>query len=247
MTIKEYFKDWLKVIDRTELIRVTQWISKQNPNELCPSPQDIFRAFTLCSFKDCKVVLIGQDPYPQKGVATGILFGNKANIPEDKLSPSLEVIKEAAINYEIPHQGIQFDNTLESWAKQGILMINSALTCKVNDIGSHTLVWRPFISKLLHNMSTAESGIIYVLFGKQAQSFKSHIIGNNNIIEIEHPSYFARTNTSMPSSLFTDINKLLKDKYGTTITWYQELYNINNKEYEEEKSYCDDFYWPSSL
>lgn len=184
MTINEYFRDWMRVIDKAELIRVTNWINKQNINTLCPSITNIFKAFTMCSFRDCKVVLLFQDPYPQKGVSTGIAIGNSANTPEDKLSPSLNVIKEAVIDYTIPHNYIEFDNTLESWAKQGILIINSALTCKMNEVGSHVLIWRQFIINLLKNMSKESTGIIYVLFGKQAQSFKSYINNKyNDIIE----------------------------------------------------------------
>lgn len=248
MTIEEYFGDWMRVIDKPELVRVSTWLSKQNPATLCPSHANVFKAFTLCSQRDCKVVFLGQDPYPQKGVATGILFGNSKDTPEDKLSPSLEVIKEASVNYEIPHQELEFDNTLESWAKQGILMINSALTCKMNDVGSHTLNWRQFIIKLLRNMSIRESGIIYVLFGRQAQSFKSYIDAKyNDIIEIEHPSYFARTKTKMPYSIFTDINKILKARYGTEITWYKDYNNINKNNYEQEENFSDDFFWPCPL
>lgn len=248
MTIEEYFGDWMRVIDKPELVRVSTWLSKQNPATLCPSHANVFRAFTLCSLRDCKVVFVGQDPYPQKGVATGILFGNSKDTPEDKLSPSLDVIKEASVNYEIPHQELEFDNTLESWAKQGILMINSALTCKMNEVGSHALNWRQFIIKLLQNMSTRESGIIYVLFGRQAQSFKQYIDAkNNDIIEIEHPSYFARTKTKMPYSVFTDINKILKAKYGTEIAWYKDYNNINRNNYETEENFSDDFFWPCSL
>lgn len=95
MTIEEYFGDWMRVIDKPELMRVTNWLGKQNPATLCPSMANVFKAFTMCSFRDCKVVFLGQDPYPQKGVATGILFGNGEDTPEDKLSPSLDVIKEA--------------------------------------------------------------------------------------------------------------------------------------------------------
>lgn len=247
MTIEEYFGDWMRVIDKPELLRVSAWLSKQNPATLCPSHNNVFRAFTLCSLRDCKVVFLGQDPYPQKGVATGILFGNSKDTSEDKLSPSLDVIKEASVNYEIPHQELEFDNTLESWAKQGILMINSALTCKINEVGSHALNWRQFIIKLLQNMSAKKSGIIYVLFGRQAQSFKQYIDTRyNDIIEIEHPSYFARTKTKMPYSIFTDINKILKEKYGTEIIWYKD-YNTKRKSYEQEETFSDDFFWPCAL
>lgn len=251
MTIDEYFGDWMRVIDRSELLRITAWLQKQNPNTLCPSHMNVFKAFTLCSYRNCKVVFIGQDPYPQKGVATGVLFGNNPNTPEDKLSPSLDIVKEAAINYEIPHYGLVFDNSLESWAEQGILMINSALTCKMNEIGSHSLTWRPFVSKLLKNMSYHDSGMIYVLFGRQAQSFKPYINAQyNDIIEIEHPAYFARTNTKMPYSVFTDINKLLKGRYNTQIEWYQELTTNNTEENGKEREIdCDgdDYFWSCPL
>ena len=223
MTIEEYFGDWMKVLDKTEAMKIMGWLRTVNPSTLCPALPNVFRAFKLCPYNKCRVVFIGQDPYPQKGVATGVLFGNSKNTPEDKLSPSLQVVKESAINYEIPHNPLVFDNTLESWAKQGILMINSALTCEVNRVGSHVNEWRPFVSKLLKNLSTRETGIIYVLFGKQAQTLKPYIDDRyNDIIEVEHPAFFARTNQIMPYSVFTRVNDLLYGRYGEKIEWYKE-------------------------
>lgn len=222
MTAEEYFGDWMKVIDKQELLSIMRWLSSVDKNTLCPAYPNIFKAFKLCPFKDCKVIMLGMDPYPQPGVAQGILFGNKASTPEDQLSPSLQVVKESVINYEIPHNIIEFDNTLESWCKQGILMINSALTCYVNATGSHTAIWRPFISKLIHNISLSDNGLVFVLFGKQAQSFKQFIVGHQCIIEVEHPAYFARKNEIMPYSVFTDINKFLKNQYNEQIEFYKE-------------------------
>lgn len=223
MTPAEFFGDWLRVIDMNELQRVLGELDKVNPELLCPKPSNVFRAFKLCPYRETRVVFLGQDPYPQQGIATGVLFGNKEGTPDDKLSPSLEVIKECCINYEIPHGPIEFDVTLESWAKQGILMINSALTCRVNQIGSHTMLWRKFISTLLKNMSDRDTGMIYVLFGKQAQTFEPYINHKyNDVIKVEHPAYFARNNKIMPYSVFTDVNKLLMGRYGETIQWYTE-------------------------
>jgi uracil-DNA glycosylase len=231
MTIEEYFGDWMKVLDRAETMKIMGWLKTVNPNILCPALPNIFRAFKLCTYADCRIVFIGQDPYPQKDVATGILFGNNAETPEDKLSPSLEVIKESVINYEVPHNPIIFDNTLESWAKQGVLMINSALTCELNRIGSHVNVWRPFVSKLIKNLSIKETDIIYVLFGKQAQTLKPYIDDkHNDIIEIEHPAYYARTNKIMPHNLFTKINNLLYNKYREKINWYEEEFYDNQSD-----------------
>jgi uracil-DNA glycosylase len=222
MTIEEYFGDWMKVIDKQEAIKIMKWLKTVNPSSICPSIREVFKAFELCPYTNCKAVFIGQDPYPQKCVATGILFGNRIEVSDSKLSPSLEVIKEAVIDYEIPHGPIYFDNTLETWAKQGILMINSALTCELNKVGSHVMIWRPFISKLLQNYSVINPGTIYVLFGKTAQTFKPYI-SNGYIIEVEHPAYFARTGKEMPVEVFQEVNKQLKFKYNTTIEWYKEI------------------------
>lgn len=218
MLAKDYFGDWIKVIDKAELINVLNWLKTVDKSTLCPSPNNIFKAFKLCPYNECKIVMLSQDPYPQPGVATGILFGNSSNTPDDKLSPSLEIIKEAAINYTIPHNTIEFDNTLESWAKQGILMLNSALTCNVNQVGIHMYVWRPFIAKLLQNLSMKNPGLLYVLFGSQAQSFRAYI--KDYKIEIQHPAYFARINKPMPSSVFIDINKFIEAQYGERIKFY---------------------------
>lgn len=227
MTIEEYFGDWMRVIDKPEAMKIMGWLKRVNPNTLCPALPNVFRAFKLCSLKDCRVVMIGMDPYPDKFMgkprATGILFGNNKDVPEDKLSPSLQVVKESAINFEIPHNIITFDQTLESWAKQGILMINSALTCELNKVGSHVNQWRPFVSKLLKNLSEKETGVVYILFGRQAQTLKPYINERyNDIIEIEHPAYFARSNKIMPYSVFRQMNDILYGRYGERITLFNE-------------------------
>jgi len=222
--IASIFNDWLRVIDTSVLFKTLEQIK---PEAICPQKDDVFKAFTLCPLKDCKVVFLGQDPYPQKGVATGILFGNSLSTDEENLSPSLQIIKDAAIDYTKPHNyPIEFDNSLESWAKQGILMLNSALTVEVNKIGSHTSLWRPFISKFIETFSAYQPGILYVLFGQQAQTFIPYIKKcGNHILKENHPAYYARTHTRMPSELFREINRYLKGQYNEEIVWYNELNN----------------------
>ena len=112
MTIEELVTNWGKVININLLV---QTLNKIPVDKICPVKEDVFKAFQLCSLKDCKVVFLGQDPYPQKGVATGVLFGNKEGTKDKDLSPSLQIIKEAAIDYTIPHNyPIDFDITLET-------------------------------------------------------------------------------------------------------------------------------------
>ena len=161
-------------------------------------------------------------PYPQKGVATGILFGNDASTNENDWSPSLKIVRDSVIDLRRPHNLITFDPTLESLAKQGILMINSALTVEMNKVGSHTMMWRQFISKLLFLMSEYDAGMIYVLFGGTARTVKPYIGKYNDVIEIEHPAYFARINQDMTSDIFYEINRLLKDRCNYQINWYKE-------------------------
>lgn len=223
MTIDEYFGDWMKVLDRKETVKIMNWLKTTDSSTLCPSIKNVFKAFKLCSYNECKVIFVGQDPFPQKGVAQGILFGNSSNTPEDKLSPSLKVVKESVINFDIPHNLITFDPTLESWAKQGILMLNSALTTEVGKVGIHTLKWRPFIGSFLKNMSEKNTGIIYVFFGSQAKSLNTYINNNNNYkLFIEHPAYYARLNKRMPSDIWYTVQKLVYNIYGTSIEWYKE-------------------------
>lgn len=222
MTIDEYFGDWMKVLDRNETMKIMGWLRSINQSTLCPSIKDVFKVFKLCPYNNCRVVFIGQDPYPQRGVAQGVLFGNSSDTPENKLSPSLQIIKESVINFEIPHNLITFDPTLESWAKQGILMINSALTTEVGKIGVHMMKWRPFMIAFLKQMSMINPGIIYVLFGSQAQILEPYISKNNYVLKIEHPAYFARTNKKMPYHIWKDINKVLYDLYGESIEWFKE-------------------------
>ena len=222
MTIDEYFGDWMKVLDRNETMKIMGWLRTVNKETLCPNIKDVFKAFKLCPYNKCRVIFVGQDPYPQRGVAQGVLFGNSSDTPENKLSPSLQIIKESVINFEIPHNFITFDPTLESWAKQGILMINSALTTEVGKIGVHMLKWRPFMIAFLKQMSMINPGIIYVLFGSQAQILEPYINKNNYVLKIEHPAYFARINKKMPYHIWKDINKILYDLYGERIEWFKE-------------------------
>lgn len=205
MTVEEYFGDWIDVINRRELSKIIRWLSTVDDNFLCPSKRNIFKAFTSCPYKQCNVVMLGQDPYPQPGVATGILFGNSSNIAEGLISPSLRVVKKAV------NATADFDNTMEKWAHQGILMINSALTCEVNRIGSHVEVWRPFVSKLVHNISGNRPDTIFVMFGAQAQSFNKDIL-DNPIINVKHPAYYARMGFPMPYEPFEEVNKLLEEQ-----------------------------------
>lgn len=222
MTIQEYFGDWSNVVDLIEADRILRKLSASK-TIICPQLKDIFRAFRLCPLSNLRVVLLGMDPYPQKGVATGLAFANSIDTPDSQLSPSLEILKESVINYTIPHRTINFDPSLEKWEAQGVLLLNSALSCEVGRVGSHTLMWRPFIKSLLTNLSKYHTGIVYVLMGTVAQSFEPYINKQfNYVIRIRHPSWYARQKQRMPSDVWKEINSILTGLNGSSIEWFQE-------------------------
>ena len=224
MTIQEYFGDWAKVIDLKEVDKILKKVASSNT---CPLPKDIFKAFHLCSLHNLRCVILGQDPYPDffnnKPRATGLAFANFKGTPENCYSPSLNILRESVIDFTIPHRHINFDPSLEKWEEQGVLMLNSALSCEKGKIGSHMIVWLSFIKSLLTNLSKCSYGIVYVLMGSQAQAFESCINHNlNHIIKCKHPAYFARTHTKMPSDIWSQINDILIGQNGYGIEWFKE-------------------------
>lgn len=224
MSIKEYFGDWCKVIDTQEADKIIKRLisSKQI---ICPKIKNIFKSFTLCSLSNLKVLILGQDPYftikNKEPIATGIAFANNFDTSQRDFSPSLEVLMESVINFSLPHETIIFDPSLEKWESQGVLMLNSALSCQLGKPGSHSLMWRPFIKSFLTKLSTINSGIIYILMGTEAQSFEYCINHNYNyVFKTKHPSWYARNKLKMPSELWYKVNDILTGLYGYGIEWY---------------------------
>lgn len=226
MTVQEYFADWCRVIDVCEADRILRRMSSSR-QVVCPKVKDIFKAFALCPLRSLRVVVLGQDPYPNlingSPIATGIAFANSPVTPSSSYSPSLDVLMESVINFSLPHGSVTFDPSLEKWEQQGVLMLNSALSCAAGRTDSHTLLWRPFIKYLLTSLSLHVNGIVYVLMGAEAQSFESCINHKfNHIIKTRHPSWYARNNEKMPSDLWLQINKVLIGQNGYGIEWYEE-------------------------
>lgn len=220
MTFREYFKDWAPFIPQQELLAILPRLNMLYEKKMVfPEYKNIFRAFNITPFKQLTTVFLGQDPYPQKDVATGILFGNNSSVNESDWSPSLKIVKDSLLSTNISYKSINFDPTLENWAKQGVLMLNSALTVECNNIGSHSLIWRPFIAKLLQNLSINNPSLIYVLFGNIAQSFSYYITKSNSIIKVKHPAYYASNHSLMPN-VFREVNNRLIQINGDTIKWY---------------------------
>lgn len=238
MTIREYFGRWGAVVPVDDIQEITKALNKLT-KPVCPALKDMFKAFEICPYDNLKVVVLGQDCYPDiragKPVATGIAFANSKDTPDDKLSPSLKILMESFIDFSVPHSHITFDPSLEEISRQGVLLINTALTCETGKPGSHMLLWRSFTTALLRNLSKHKTGIVYVLLGSEAQSFKDCIdSGYNYILTDKHPAYYARMKTSMPSGIWKSVNDIIKSINGKNeeIKWFQEEHIAEEQEYQ---------------
>ena len=199
MTTDQYFGRWMQVIDRDQLTKVYRFIRSRTA--IYPSKKDIFKAFRLCSYDDCRLIIVGQDPY-SNGRATGLAFANSASVSPDNLSPSLEKVKDSLVRDIISWKSITFDQTLESWAKQGVLLLNSSLSVEPSRPLSHSLYWRQFMTSLFKNLSEKRTGMVYVLMGTSACELKRYINSqNNHILTCDHPAYYCRKQKPMPNIL----------------------------------------------
>ncbi len=225
MTIEEYFGDWCEYIDLDRADSIKNSLLKSNKT-ICPKLGNVFKCFRLCSFEGLKVVFLGYDPYPNlvnnQPVATGLAFANNSSTSEENYSPSLKVLKASISHHLYSDNSVNFDPSLESWEEQGVLLLNSALSCEAGLTGSHSLMWRPFIASFLLSLSLARTNIVYVLLGSVAQSFKDFINHKDNtVIECYHPAYYARKREMMPD-IWTKINKALLGYKEKEIRWFNQ-------------------------
>ena len=221
MSIEEYFGNWLRVIDKQELYSVVNKINMLYKTQQCePAYKNIFKVFNITPYNRLCMIWLLQDTCLQKQISTGIALGNDKDTIE--LSPSLQVVKNAVINLEVPHNLITFDPSLEEWSKQGILLLNSALTVERNKPNSHSAIWRPFIISLLKRLSEIDPGLIYVLWGNQAKTFSKYIDNTNIVFKMPHPAYYARTNTRIPHDFFIKLNETIYKNFSRKIEWYKE-------------------------
>lgn len=223
MDLRDIFGKWMDFLDEKMLLKyrsmLMQCVSNNIPIE--PSPEKVFSCFKLTPAESLKVVILGQDPYFD-GSATGLAFANDVFKEGFKnLSPSLKVIRDSVLSLANPEEMPIFDPSLESWAKQGILLLNSALTVKRGVPGSHTQAWNPFIEKLLVAIS-AQTNACFVLLGKTAWAFKDCIFDNGRGVFMEyHPAYYARNSTPMPNTVWKNMIGYVQENYGVTLKLYE--------------------------
>lgn len=192
---------------------------RESGKRFTPPIKHVFRAFEECPLSNLKVIMIGQDPYPHFGVADGLAFSCSNT---SKPQPSLKNIFEAIDSTVYDNEHREHNVDLTRWANQGVLLLNSALTCEIDKAGSHHFVWKDFIAYTMDMLNYTDSGLIFVLMGKQAQELESMIGEHHHIIKVSHPASAAYTKTVWDcDNMFNTCNTIIEGQNGPTfkITW----------------------------
>lgn len=172
-----------------------------------PDYQNVYRALELVKPKDVKVVIIGQDPYFNPCQANGLAFSVYEGV---KFPPSLRnIYKELEIEYGTPITNR--NGSLDNWAKQGVLLLNSTLTVRDGSANSHAKFgWETFTDNIISKLDELDQPIVYLLWGNFAQK-KEKLIHSCNayLIKCAHPSPLSATRGFFNSNCFRQCNEHL--------------------------------------
>ncbi|MBP2845323.1 uracil-DNA glycosylase [Dickeya oryzae] len=186
-----------------------------------PPQKDVFNAFRFTEFHDVKVVILGQDPYHGPNQAHGLSFSVRPGVPAP---PSLvNIYKELAndiAGFEIPSHGF-----LQSWAQQGVMLLNTVLTVEAGKAHSHAnLGWETFTDKVIENLNAHREGIVFLLWGSHAQK-KGSIIDTqrHHVLKAPHPSPLSAHRGFLGCHHFSKTNQLLEQQGDSPIDWTPRL------------------------
>lgn len=182
-----------------------------------PPPQFVFRAFELCPFDRVKVVILGQDPYINKGEANGLSFAVNEGV---RLPPSLRnIFKEIENEFG---KSPNMNGDLSRWAKQGVLLLNATLTVKAKMSNSHQgKGWERFTDAVIRVLSAEREHLVFMLWGNYARQKGEHIDREKHLVlESPHPSPFSADRGFFGNGHFRKANEYLETHRQVPIDWF---------------------------
>ncbi|WP_294372259.1 uracil-DNA glycosylase [uncultured Clostridium sp.] len=205
---KDYYKKLRKFL-----------INEYRSTVIYPNMYDIFNALHFTSYKDTKVVILGQDPYHGPKQAHGLSFSVNPGV---KTPPSLvNIYKElhTDLNCYIPNNGY-----LKKWADQGVLLLNTVLTVRAGNANSHkNKGWEEFTTKVIKVLNEKETPVVFILWGNNAIAKKSLITNPKHMtIESVHPSPLSASRGFFGSRPFSRTNEFLISTNQKPIDWQIE-------------------------
>ena len=199
-------------------LKIREFLKKEYKEQtIYPSMYDIFNALKTTSYKDVKVVILGQDPYHNPGQAHGMSFSVKEGItpPPSLLNIYQEIENE--FGYDMPKDY----GYLMSWANQGVLLLNTVLTVRENNPQSHkNCGWEIFTDKVIELLNERPEPIVFLLWGSNAKNKKPLITNKNHLIlESVHPSPLSAYRGFFGCNHFIKANEFLIKNNLTPINW----------------------------
>lgn len=181
---------WLEVLagefNKPYFARLSDFVDYEyGAKQVFPSASNLFRAFDCCPFDDVKVVVIGQDPYHGLAQADGLCFSVCDGV---SFPPSLKnIFRELSSDLGVP---CPLSGSLEPWARQGVLLLNSVLTVEAHVAASHAgRGWELFTDEVVRQLATRRTGVVYLLWGAYAQRKASFVDESCNLVlRSVHPS-----------------------------------------------------------
>lgn len=205
---EEFEKDYFK--------KLQEFVAEEYQTKVIyPEFDHIFSALMETPYEKVKVVILGQDPYHEKGQAHGLAF---SVMEGTKLPPSLKnIFKELKddLNLEIPSSGC-----LLPWAKQGVLLLNTVLTVREGKANSHKgKGWEGFTDHVIEKLSERKEPVVFILWGNSAISKAKLIKGNHELISSVHPSPLSAHRGFFGSKPFSRTNAILRGLGQEEIDW----------------------------
>ena len=221
----QFGNDWDEVLsgefDKDYYRLLRDFLKKEYSSQtIYPSMYDIFNAQKATAFGDVKVVILGQDPYHGPGQAHGMCFSVKKGVA---VPPSLvNIYKELKedVGFQIPSHGF-----LESWADQGVLLMNTVLTVRAGQANSHKgKGWEIFTDQVIRHLNEREQPMVFLLWGANAKS-KRQLITNpkHMILTAAHPSPLSAYNGFFGCRHFSRANLFLQEQGMKPIDWQLPL------------------------
>ena len=202
---KKYFKDIMEFIE-------SEYASKT----VYPPKNEIFNAFKFTSLSEVKVVILGQDPYHEKGQAHGLAFSTPEGRPIPRSLKNIFKEIEEEYGYPIPDSGC-----LEKWAKQGVFLLNTVLTVREGEANSHSNCgWQTFTDNVIKILNDQNQPIVFLIWGKQAERKKELLKNPNHLVLVtSHPSPFSARRGFFGCNHFMLANEYLRKNDMDEIDW----------------------------
>lgn len=218
-------ESWIPIFQKLDIQAIlNKIISFKNDNSnilinIFPKEENIFKCFQYFEIYETKIVIIGQDPYyTNPNQATGLCFGTINKPPPSLKNIANELLSDIGIELK--------DYSLESWAKQGVLLLNSALTVIQGKPSSHIKLWSQFTDSIINELNKLSNPIIFVAWGAFAHAKLKNIDTNKHYVIISsHPSPLSvfKKYKNFPSfsdsKPFSKINNILTNNSQKTIIW----------------------------